>query len=195
MMWDLPIKVNIDGIEHNIRNKCDYRVILDAIEALNDVDLEEELRLYCAMYIFYEDVENIKNVEKATLEMLNIMNNTNEETSDKKNNPTNSPKLVDWKKDFNIIAPAINRVLGYEIRMPDVYVHWHTFCGAYTEIGDCLFNNVLSIRSKRAKGKKLEKSEVEFYMSNREMIDLPCRLSEEEEKWLNENYGGEIEWL
>ena len=30
-MWDLPFFVEINGKKHPIRNKCDYRVILDVI--------------------------------------------------------------------------------------------------------------------------------------------------------------------
>ena len=70
-----------------------------------------------------------------------------------------------------IIIPAANRVLGQEVRaMP--YLHWWTFLGAYMEIGDSLFSTVLGLRQKRAKGKKLEKYEQEFYKENRALVDL-----------------------
>ena len=42
MMWDLPVAVEINGKNHPIRNKCDYRVVLDVICALNDNELTEE---------------------------------------------------------------------------------------------------------------------------------------------------------
>ena len=32
MSWNLPISVEIDGTEYAIRNKCDYRVVLDVIK-------------------------------------------------------------------------------------------------------------------------------------------------------------------
>ena len=42
MNYSLPYSVNIDGEELQIRNKCDFRVVLDVIEALNDEDLTEQ---------------------------------------------------------------------------------------------------------------------------------------------------------
>ena len=45
MMWDLPIAVEINGKQHPIRNKCDYRVVLDVICALNDNELTDEEKL------------------------------------------------------------------------------------------------------------------------------------------------------
>ena len=55
-MWNLPLTVEIDGKEYVIRNKCDYRVVLDVIAALNDNELEMENRIQCAVFIFYEDL-------------------------------------------------------------------------------------------------------------------------------------------
>ena len=42
MMWDLPISVEIDGEIYQIRNRCDYRIVLDVICALNDNELTIE---------------------------------------------------------------------------------------------------------------------------------------------------------
>ena len=51
MMWDLPVSVEIDGKEYAIRQKCDYRVVLDVLSALGDVDLEYDLK-YNARFSF-----------------------------------------------------------------------------------------------------------------------------------------------
>jgi hypothetical protein len=92
---------------------------------------------------------------------------------------------MNWQHDFAQIAPPISRTLGYDPRTPDKFTHWWTFIGAYKEIGECTFSNVISIRNKRMKGKKLEKWEEEFYRENRKMIDLPYNLSPEDENFLN----------
>ena len=56
--------------------------------------------------------------------------------------------LMDWEQDAPIIIPSVNRVLGKEIRaLP--YLHWWTFMGAYMEIGESLFSQVVSLRKKR----------------------------------------------
>ena len=57
MSWNLPISVEIDGTEYPIRNKCDYRVVLDVIKALNDEDLDMQYRIQCALFIFYGNDE------------------------------------------------------------------------------------------------------------------------------------------
>jgi hypothetical protein len=41
---------------------------------------------------------------------------------------------------------------------------------------------VIAIRHKRNKGKKLEKHELEFEQSNKEMVKLKVKYSEEEEE-------------
>ena len=98
----------------------------------------------------------------------------------------NAPRLMDWEHDFNQLAPPINRVLGYSIRDANHYTHWYDFVGAYTEIGgECTFATIISIRSKRAKGKKLDEGERQFYNENKKLIDLPQNLTEDEKGWLD----------
>lgn len=182
-MWDLPISVEIDGKEYSIRSKCDYRVILDVIEALNDESLEMEHRVQCALFIFYEDLTDLIDVQTAIMEMYRIIN-LGEETTEEEH----KPKLMDWKHDFTQLAPPISRVLGYSVRDGKNYTHWFDFIGAYMEIGDCTFANIISIRNKRLKGKKLEKYEQEFYGENRKLIDLPHKLTDEEQEWLDSDW-------
>ena len=87
---------------------------------------------------------------------------------------------MDWDQDAPLIVPAINKVLGGEVRaMP--YLHWWTFVGAYMEIGEGVFSSALAIRQKKAKHKKLEKYEQEFYRENKSLIDIQPRLSAEEQ--------------
>lgn len=182
-MWSLPISVEIDGTEHNIRNKCDYRVVLDVISALNDEELDMQYRIECALFIFYEDFTGLKNVQTAIVEMMKIIN-LGEEI---KGEEQHKPQLMDWQHDFTNLAPPISRVLGYSVRDAENYTHWYDFIGAYMEIGECTFSNIVSIREKRLKGKKLEKWEQEFYKENRKLVDLPRKLTSEEEEFLNFN--------
>ena len=184
MMWNLPTTVEIDGAEYAITNKCDYRMVLDVICALNDNELTDEQKVQTALYVFYEDIRPCQDLEKAVKEMYKIIS-YGEEQDD---NGEPKPRLMDWEHDFSQIAPPVSRILGYDVRTPDKYTHWYTFLGGYMEIGECTFQNVVSIRSKRAKGKKLEKWEQEFYKENRKMIDLPQNLTEEEQEWLDSNW-------
>jgi hypothetical protein len=94
---------------------------------------------------------------------------------------------MNWKHDFKSLVAPVNRVLGYEIRSVN-YLHWYTFLSAYFEIGECQFQTIVSIRSKRMKGKKLENWEQEFYRENKKMVDLPQNLTEEEQEWLDSDW-------
>lgn len=51
------------------------------------------------------------------------------------------------------------------------------------ESGECLFNTVVGIRSKKANGEKLDKWEKKFYQENKNIIDIKTRLSEEEQAY------------
>ena len=184
MMWSLPISIEINGEEHLIRNRCDYRVVLDVISVLNDSNLTQEEKTKCSLFIFFEDITKLKDIETAIKEMLKIIN-LGEENEEE---PSSKPNLMDWQHDFTQLAPPISRVLGYSVRDERNYTHWYDFVGAYMEIGECTFSTVVSIRSKRAKGKKLEKWEQEFYQENKKMIDLPQNLTEEEKEWLNSDW-------
>ena len=192
MMWSLPISVEIDGKEYAIRNKCDYRVVLDVISALNDEELEMEYRVECALFQFYGNDEldtvekvltSLNDIQIAIVEMMKIINLGKEETEE-----DNKPKIMDWEHDFTQLAPPISRVLGYSVRDEKNYTHWYDFIGAYMEIGDCTFANIISIRNKRIKSKKLETWEQEFYRENKKLVDLPHKLTDEEQEWLESDW-------
>ena len=193
-MWSLPIAVEIDGKEYAIRNKCDYRVVLDVIAVLKDNELNQEEKIKCSLFIFYEDITGLEDVETAVNEMLKIINVGEEEEN---NNEPTKPQLMDWEHDFTQIAPPISRTLGYSVRDAKNYTHWYDFIGAYMEIGECTFSNIITIRSKKQKGKPLEKWEQEFYRENKKLVDLPQNLTEEEKEWLDSDWqkGVDFIWL
>lgn len=87
---------------------------------------------------------------------------------------------MDWQQDFPLIVAPVNKVLGEEVRAMR-YLHWWTWNTAYTEIGDCMFAQVVNIRRKKSKGEKLDKSEQEFYRKNRHLIDFQKQYTEQDE--------------
>lgn len=176
MIWDLPIDVEINGKRFAICNKCDYRVVLSVIRTLEADDISDQEKIAIALMNFYEDLSECTDGDAAYQEMLKIIN-LGEEPD---NNQANKPRLMNWEHDFAQIAPPINRVLGYSVRDPEKWTHWYDFVGAYMEIGECMFSTIISIRSKKAKGKKLEKHEQEFYAEHRKLVDLPIKLTAEE---------------
>lgn len=61
------------------------------------------------------------------------------------------------------------------------------------EIGESLFSNIVHIRMKKAKGKKLDKWEQEFYKENKSLIDFKEKKeqrSEEEKSAIDELFYG-----
>lgn len=196
-MWDLPLSVEIDGTEYKIRNKCDYRVVLDVISALSDKELDDDSKLKCALFIFYEDLSALSDIiENGEFEkyqdtikklydgMMKVINLGAEIDP----NEPEKPKMMDWQHDYNNVTPPISRVLGYSVRDKNNYTHWYDFIGAYMEIGDCYFAQIVSIRSKIRKGKKLDEQDRQFYKEHKKEIDLPTELSDEEREWLDSDW-------
>ena len=86
-----------------------------------------------------------------------------------------SPKVVNWEKDEQLIFPAINKVAGMEVRAVP-YMHWWTFLGYFQSIDrEDIWGFILTIRQKRAKGKKLEKYEKDFLNANRDICEVEFR--------------------
>ena len=171
MGYGLPKSVEIDGQEFAVR--YDFRVILDIFEAINDPELSDEDRALAVLHMFYVDFEALTDYDVALKECFKFINGGQEQEWQKK-----QPQLVAWEQDFQYIVAPVNRVLGYETRALEYDqegntggVHWWTFLSAYMEIGDCLFAQIVGIRSKKAKGKKLDKTEQEFYRKNKETIE------------------------
>lgn len=182
MTWGLPTSLVVNGVEHPIRYQ--YTAILDIISALNDPELEDGEKVYCCLYILYEDFEDIDPADYTeAFKQAQIFIDNGEETDGKV-----KPRLVDFEQDAKLLISAVNRVAGKEIRQ-ERDVHWWTFLGWFMEIGECTYSQVLNIRSKKARGKKLEKWEEEFYSSNKDLCDIKVRLTEKEreaERRLNE---------
>ena len=186
---ELPEIVDNNGVDLIIREKCDYRIVKKVIRALKDTELKDEEKLQCALIIFYENYKEIKDVEDAVKQMFFIIDCGNQykvQNTYKSNEP--KPEVMNWDYDWDIIAPELNKVLGYDIRTPKKYTHWWTMIGAYMCVGEGTFNTVIGIRSKRAKGKKLDKWEEEYIREHREMVELPKNLTEEEQEWLDSDW-------
>ena len=173
MNYTLPTSQTLGGIEYEIRS--DFRAVLDICAALNDPELSDIEKAEVALTIFYPEWNEIpeKYLQEALQSCFDFIACGEENTGKKQ------PKLMDWEQDFKHIVPAVNRVLGQEIRAMQ-YLHWWTFIGAYNEIGDCLFAQIVSIRDKKAHGKKLDKFEQEWYRKNRGLVDFKQVYTESE---------------
>lgn len=168
-MYEIPTKITIDGTEFQIRNNGDYRMVLDCFGALQDAEMTEEERLFASLIIFYEDINSLEDLNKlpdlksAVSEMYNFFNCAQAQGVGKRV----SYKLIDWEQDSQIICAAINSVANKEIRS-EPYIHWWTFMGYYSSVGESVLSTVITIRDKIIKGKPLEKYERQFRNDNPE---------------------------
>lgn len=181
-MYEIPTSIEINNKKYNITNKGDYRMVLDCFNALEDAELPKTERIITALIIFYEDfnsiedVTNFSDIQKAVEEMYLFFNCGQQESPGMRVNY----KLIDWNQDSQIVCSAINNVANKEIRL-EPYVHWWTFMGYYTAIGESLLSTIVSIRHKLMTGKKLEKHERQFRTENPQYFAWRSKTVEQEE--------------
>lgn len=168
MLGMLPQTLNINGWAYKIRS--DYRDILQIIAAFGDKELSDEEKAYVCLKRLFIAMESIpksdyQDAYEAAVTFIEC------HISDRKP----SPKVVNWEKDEQLIFPAINKVAGMEVRAVP-YMHWWTFLGYFQSIDrEDIWGFILTIRQKRAKGKKLEKYEKDFLNANRDICEVEFR--------------------
>ena len=185
-MYTLPTTVKIRDNDFKIRNKGDFRMVLDCFNALQDNNLSQQERVISSLIIFYDDVHSYEDLcvlfkddedlKLAIEKMYEFFNCNQKEVGAKQNY-----KLIDWDNDSQIICSAINNVANIEIRSLE-YLHWWTFMGYYISIGESVLSTVVSIRHKIATGKKLEKYEKDFRKDNPNYFNFDYRTSEQREE-------------
>ena len=172
--WDLPYSLNVGGVDYEIRE--DFRSVLDILSAFSDEGLTDAEKTQAMIEIlYYPEIPPVECLKEAADKAIWFIDcGIVQEDSVK-------PRSMDWVKDAAIIFPAVNKIAGFEVRKNEV-IHWWTFYGWFMEIEDGLFSQVLCIRQKLAKGKKLEKWEQEFLNNNRKL----CELNSKEDKSKND---------
>lgn len=186
MNFSLPKTVSIDGVDHAIR--YDFRVILEIMVMLEDADLSGEDKTEALIYMFYVDPDAITDCQAAVDACFKFIDQNSDRAAKK------SPRLTDWEQDFEYIIAPVNRVLGYDSRGVEYDpisntggLHWWTFMSAYMEIGgDCLYSQIVSIRDKQARKKKLEKYERDWLRRNGDLVRMKPRYTDSEKKLLEE---------
>ena len=172
--WTLPVSLTIGDTGFDI--ETDWRTVLYVLGILQDPEYEPDERAAICLRVLIPGWERIppERYEEAMAALMGFIDGGVPAGSGRQR-----PRTMDWEQDGPLLIPAVNRVLGQEIRaLP--YLHWWTFVGAYMEIGECLFSTVLRLRRKRADGKKLEKDEQEFIRDNKHLMTLRPRETEAE---------------
>lgn len=176
--WRLPVTVEVCGRPFSIRS--DFRAVLDALDALNDSDLRpEEQRIACLRILYprWHELPDLREAFSQAMVFINLGKPIDTKTPPR-------AALADWGKDVQLIAPAVDEVLGYSCRQCS-YLHWWDFIGAYLNIDpESVFGTVVRVRSKRRRGEKLDKSEERFCRENPDLVTLPHKRTAEEEELL-----------
>lgn len=187
-MYELPTEIIVKGIPYQIRNRGDYRMILDVFSVLEDDELEQNERVISALMIFYENFNELEDVlacgddlEELVKQMYDFFNGDKVKANEVKK----ARKLLDWEGDSALISAAINHVSGKEIRS-EPYIHWWTFLSYYMSVGESVLSTVISIRDKIANGKKLEKWEQDYKRDNPQYFRWKYKTVDEidAENWL-----------
>lgn len=194
-MYELPTTIIINDKEHPITNKGDFRMIIDGcFGSLNDPELDKQYRVASALVCFYEELNSLEDIQavfgddtqEAIEEMYNFFQ-CYETTVGYKT----ERGLVDWEKDSNLICSAVNKVAPVVDIRAEQYIHWFTFMSWYLGVGECLWAQVIGIREKITKGKKLEKWESEFRRNNPEYFEWKTIDQIEIEEELQNLIGGD----
>lgn len=178
MITDLPKTLIVDGIEREIY--CDFRDVIQILSAYNDEELtQQEKAIVLLNNLYVEDFVNFIDIQGALQKAIWFIDWGKEYKEEK-----NSPKIMDWEQDYNLIVSAINQKIHTEIRELE-FLHWWTFLGYFSERGECQYSTIVSIREKIFKGQKLEKWEKQILHENRDMIMLKAEGDDdfESELW------------
>lgn len=177
MIGQLPTALEVNGCSYAINS--DYRIALLIFTAYDDPELSNEERHMTCLRCLYTDFDMIPRDDYTEALKQAFWYLDGGDISKR----TINAKIIDWTQDDKIIFPAVNRVAGFEVRAVR-YLHWWTFLGYFAETGEGLLSTVVSIRTKKAKGKALDKYEQEIYRDHKDMIEIKQKLTADDEREL-----------
>ncbi len=181
-MYEIPTYIQLGEQSYAIREQGDYRMVLDCFKALNDDELSIRERIYSSLIIFYDGMEDVEDLDKfedinEAIKAMYVFFNCGAEIIEE---VKQTPRLIDWEHDEQLICSAINKVAGQEIRSIP-YIHWWTFMGWYLAIGESPLSHIVGIRHKLATNQKLEKHEKKFQQENPQYFTMEFMTEEDRE--------------
>lgn len=168
-LWQLPTRAVIGDV--TVSHESDFRKILTVLALLGDESRPQWLRWHMALHLFYRDPIP-RALEGAAMAYL-----ADFLTCGQPGAP--GPKLLDWQQDAAAIIADVNAVAGREIRQ-ETYLHWWSFLSFFHGIREGQLSNLVTIRDKLRRGKKLEPWEQEFYRAHKDQVRLRTPETPEE---------------
>jgi len=197
MIGVLPEALTVGDRDYPIRT--DYRNVLQVYEVFDDPEFEIGEQWIISIYLLFTDFKCVEDVEDeyangfdvneaaAQMNWFLSVGRTGKKDTEK--------PVYSWVQDEQMIFAAVNAVAGKEVREEN-YMHWWTFSGYMSEIGEDTLTFIVGIRDKLNSGKKLENHEREFYQRNKELVDIRKPKSRKElqeeaayEAYLTEHLG------
>ena len=174
MIGQLPKQLTINNNQYAIRS--DYRIAIEILSLFDNEKITNSDKILYTLKCLYLKFESIpvNDYEEAFQKAVWFLDG-----GDIPKVETGGAKIFDWKYDESILFSAVNAVANQEVRELK-YLHWWTFLGYFSSIGDGLFSTVLNIRKKIAKGQTLEKWEKDFYKENKNLINILSERDKEE---------------
>ena len=170
MIGLLPESLNVNG--ENLPIDADFRNVLTIFSAFADISLTQEEKIYICLKRLYKVSISRRIVAEAVKQAYWFLDG-----GDMPKSKPEEIRMLDWEHDESLIMPAVSKTIGVLDVRTLPYLHWWSFLGAFGEIGDGLFSEIVHLRHKLGKGEKLSKSEKEFVRKNDELIRL--RTAEE----------------
>ena len=169
-----PTAIRIDDKVYSVN--ADFRNCIKIILAFEDRELTIEEK-YQVMLIRLYGEDMPKNVEQAIEKAIRFLDCGVERIQDQR-----EPRRVySFKRDAKYIYSGIHQTHGIDLETVE-FLHWWKFVFLFTDLTDgCAFNNILSLRQRKADG-KLTKEERAVFMKAPEIFDLDWEPYEEEEE-------------
>ena len=174
LLTKFPTKIRIDDIDYEINS--DYKNCLKIILAYEDESLMSSEQNYIMLKRLYKIIpENIEEAIEKGIKFLNC-------GEEKKNTITDADKRVySFEKDSKFIYSAVKQTHDVDLESIE-FLHWWKFVFLFMDVNkDCTFSYLISLRSKKAKG-KLDEYEKKAWFSMREIVDLDYVSPEDEEE-------------
>lgn len=177
----LPTSVEIAGKSCDIES--DFWAVRDICIALSDPELDDRSKMFVALDIFYPKLSEIphEHYQEALEKCMWFINGGEDVTPHKK-----QVRLYDLEQDMPLIVAAINSNSACDIRTLEHYHHWTFISDFYEKVKDSTFAQVVAIRDKNARGKKLDKSEREWYSRNRDLVDFKTKYTQADDDLLKQ---------
>lgn len=169
----LPYTIEIDGEGYGIN--ADYKTCLTIIMAFEDSELTKAEKMNLLLQLLYKTVP--QNIETAIKKGVLFLNCGDEDDNGSSNNAS---RLYSFAHDDKYIFSGIDRVLNGRLSKGE-FVHWWEFVMAFMELPeDCTMSKIIYFRSRYAKN-KLTKEERKIYAENRDLFELPQKLTADEQ--------------